>query len=178
MSDVTSRDSASQVVYGSGDVAKLIDIQESTLRKYCLILQEHGYEFLKNEHGHRAFFDADIIALRKFITFKNDADMTLNDAAKSVVAWKNESDVSGGVTQDMSYIARYDDLVEEFKNFKKDQEDFNKQLLTQLDKQNEYINKRLDHRDRVLMETLDKTLNSSKELSEPDNKKWWQIFKK
>jgi biotin operon repressor len=58
MSDKTQQ---IQAVYSSSDVAATLKIQESTLRKYCLILEKIGYEFLKNENGHRAFFDADSI---------------------------------------------------------------------------------------------------------------------
>ena len=41
-----------QAVYGSSDIADVLHIQESTLRKYCLLLEKSGYEFLKNEQGH------------------------------------------------------------------------------------------------------------------------------
>ena len=54
-----------------------------------LVTRKIGSEFLKNEQGHRAFFDQDIIGLRKMMRLKNEADMTLEEAAKSVVAWKN-----------------------------------------------------------------------------------------
>lgn len=86
MSEENKQTQAVQAVYGSGDVADVLQIQESTLRKYCLLLEKAGYEFLKNEVGHRAFFDDDVIVLRKMIALKNDADMTLEEATKSVVA--------------------------------------------------------------------------------------------
>lgn len=54
-----------QVIYGSRDIAAVLQLQESTLRKYCLLLEKSGYEFFKNEQGHRAFFDNDIIVLKK-----------------------------------------------------------------------------------------------------------------
>lgn len=75
-----------QAVYGSSDMADVLGIQESTLRKYCLLLEKSGYEFLKNEHGHRAFFDGDVIVLRKMISLKSSADMTLEEAVKSVIS--------------------------------------------------------------------------------------------
>ena len=175
---MTDKTQSQQAVYGSSDVADLLKVQESTLRKYCLLLQDHNYSFLKNENGYRVFFDDDIIVLRKFLSLKNESDMTLNDAAKSVVAWKNGNDVSGVVTEDMRYISRYNDLVDEFKKFQKDQEDFNRQLLSQLEKQNDYINKRLEQRDQVLMLTLRETLDAKKEIAavEEKKKKWWKFW--
>ena len=77
-----------QVVYGNSDIAGVLQIQESTLRKYCLLLEKSGYEFFKNEHGHRAFFDNDVIVLRKMISLKNDADMTLEDGCCSLEKWE------------------------------------------------------------------------------------------
>ena len=54
-----------QAVYGSSNIADILHVQESTVRKYCLLLEKSGYEFLKNEQGHRAFFDHDLIVLKK-----------------------------------------------------------------------------------------------------------------
>ena len=45
--------------------------------------------------------------------------MTLEEAVKSVVAWKNGSDIAVGDTEEKHYIARYNDLLGEFKTFKK-----------------------------------------------------------
>jgi hypothetical protein len=42
MSDKTQQ---IQAVYSSSDVAITLKIQESTLRKYCLILEKNGYYF-------------------------------------------------------------------------------------------------------------------------------------
>lgn len=106
-----------QAVYGSSDVADVLQVQESTLRKYCLLLEKSGYEFLKNELGHRAFFDDDVIVLKKMISLKNDADMTLEEAVKSVIAWKNGNDIAVSDTEEKRYIARYNDLLKEFKTF-------------------------------------------------------------
>ena len=178
MSDKTQQ---IQAVYSSSDVAVTLKIQESTLRKYCLILEKNGYEFLKNENGHRAFFDADSIVLKKFIELKNGSDMTLEQAAKSVIAWKNGNDITGRDTEDSRYIARYSDLLEEFISFKENQENFNKELLNQLQKQQEYISDKLEERDQKLMLALKETMETKKQLAiasaEVSKKKWWKFWK-
>lgn len=107
-----------KVVYNTSDVALLLNIQQSTLRKYSLIIEEQGHEFLKNKNGYRAFFDSDIIFLRKFLELKNEADMSLSDAAKSVVAWFEDTGVATDDTGEERYVLRYNDLVNEFKDFK------------------------------------------------------------
>lgn len=170
-----------QAVYNSSDVAVTLKIQESTLRKYSLLLEKNGYEFLKNENGHRAFFDHDIIVLKKFIELKSDSDMTLEQSATAVVAWKNGTVVADRDTEENRYIARYNDLVSEFRGFKENQENFNKELLNQLQKQQEYISTKLEERDQNLMLALKETMETKRQLeiasAEEEKKKWWKFWK-
>ena len=163
-----------QAVYGSSDIADVLQIQESTLRKYCLLLEKLGYEFLKNEQGHRAFFDQDIIVIRKMMRLKNEADMTLEEAAKSVIAWKNGYDIAVSDTEE----ARYNVLMEEFKAFQEQQHHFNQALLQEIRRQQTYIEHRLEERDRLLMESMRESLEARKEIAAATSKKkWWQFYK-
>lgn len=178
---MTSETQQIQAVYSSSDIAVTLKIQESTVRKYCLILEKSGYEFLKNENGHRAYFDADIIILKKFLELKKGTDMTLEQAAKSVVSWKNGIDIAGHDTEENRYIMRYDDLLKEFVAFKNSQEEFNRELLSQLQRQQEYINNKLESRDEKLMLALRETMETQKQLAltvELEKKKWWKFWAK
>lgn len=74
-------------IYSPSDVAAQLNIKQSTLRKYSILLEEHGYIFHKNDKSHRAYYDGDVMAVRKLIDFKNNANMTLDEAAKAVVSW-------------------------------------------------------------------------------------------
>lgn len=165
-----------QSVYGSSDIAVTLKIQESTVRKYCLILEKVGYEFLKNEHGHRAFFDHDVIVLKKIIELKSGTDMTLEESAKAVIAWKKGNAVSVSDMDEKNYNARYNELLKDFKAFKDQQMDFNKDLIQEIRNQREYINNRLEQRDRLLIQSLRETLNTRKEIVTAE-KKWWQFWK-
>lgn len=167
-----------KTIYSSSDIATNLNVQESTLRKYCLILEEDGYEFLKNERGHRAFFDSDLIALKKFIEFKDDADMSLKQSAKAVTAWKNGFTMTEHDTEEKRYVARYDDLVNEFREFRESQNTFNQELLKQLQKQQQYIDTRLEERDQKLMLSLKETLEAKNQLAitTSEKKKWWQFW--
>jgi len=170
-----------QAVFSSSDIAITLKIQESTLRKYCLILEKSGYEFLKNENGHRAYFDADLILLKKFLELKKGTDMTLEQASKSVVAWKNGSDITERDTDEDRDVLHSNDLVDEFKSFKESQEKFNQELLNQLKKQQEYISNKLENRDQQLMLALKETLETKKQLAlteaEEQKKKWWMFWR-
>src|SRR5690606_16647978 len=167
-----------QAIYNTKDVAKLFDIHPSTVRKYCDFLEKEGYFFHKNDFGHRGFFDDDLIALRKLIELK-DA-MTLEQATKSVIAWKNDSDVVGVATEKEQYIGRYSELLEEFKAFKEEQNAFNQELLKQLNSEREYIKTVLEERDKNLMIAMREPLETQKQLassSEQPKKRWWEFWK-
>ncbi|MGJ9460693.1 DUF3967 domain-containing protein [Oceanobacillus sp. CF4.6] len=167
----------SQVIHDTKDVAAHFKIHTSTVRKYCDFLEKAGYSFHKNEYGHRGFFDEDLMVLRKLIELKRT--MALEEASKSAIAWKNGSDVSDGATPKEQYIVRYSDLLEEFKDFKKEQESFNRELLTQLKSQQDYMNSRLEERDQNLMNALNQSLETQKQLASTSTqqKKWWKFWK-
>ena len=176
VSNIANETKQIQAVYGNNDIAGVLQIKESTLRKYCVMLEKSGYEFLKNEHGHRAFFDNDVIVLRKMISLKNDADMTLEEAVKAVVAWKSGNDVAVSDTEEKHYITRYNDLMEEFKTFQEQQLHFNKELIQEIRSQREYIENRLEERDRLLIESIRASLEVRKEIAATQKKKWWQFW--
>lgn len=176
MTDETQQTQALQAVYGSSDIADVLQIQESTLRKYCLLLEKSGYEFLKNEQGHRAFFDNDVIVLRKMIALKNDTDMTLEEAVKSVMAWRKGADITVRDTEEKQYIARYNDLMKEFKSFQEQQMKFNKELIREIRSQQEYIENRLEQRDQLLMQSIRESLEVRKEIAATQKKRWWKFW--
>lgn len=165
-----------QAIYDTKDVASHFNIHSSTVRKYCDYLEKAGYTFHKNEHGHRGFFDDDLLALRKLIEHK-DA-MTLEQASKSVVAWKNGSNIARVATEEKRYSTQYSELLNEFKSFKEQQQSFNQELIQQLNKQQEYINNKLEERDKTLMIALKESMETQKLLASSKQKSWWKFWEK
>lgn len=166
-----------QAIYSSKDLASSLKIQESTLRKYCLLLEEEGYKFHKNEHGHRGYYDSDIIVIRKILELKNNSDITLKQATKSVLAWKNGNDITDVDTKQERYSVSYDAIAEEFKVFREQQEQFNQELLSQLKAQQDYIDNSLKERDKNLLMALRETMETKKLTAAAHQKKWWQFWK-
>lgn len=80
------------------DIATVLNIKPSTLRKYSLLLEQSGYLFKKNAQGHRWYTDTDLLALRKFITLKDSSGMTLEDSAEAVFLWSKTENVAGRAT--------------------------------------------------------------------------------
>ena len=112
------------------------------------------------------------------IKLKNDGDMTLEEAVKSVVAWNKGNDITVSDMEEKRYIARYNDLLEEFKTFQQQQMEFNRELIAEVRNQREYINERLEERDRLLVESMRQTLETRKEIAAAEKekkKKWWRF---
>ncbi|WP_179876799.1 DUF3967 domain-containing protein [Bacillus wiedmannii] len=173
-----------QKIYNAGDVAQLLEVKDSTVRKYAQTLEKVGYKFYKNENGYRGYFDKDIIAMRHLIQYSKHPDMTLESAEKAVVSTNSEGDIPQGVdmarevAQESSQA--YDDLLKEFQNFKEQQMKFNQELISKIEQRDKYISEHLDKRDSALMESI-RLIQEQKQLEHAtteENNKWWQFWTK
>ncbi len=149
---MTDKTDSSQSIYVSKDVATMLKIQESTLRKYCIMLEEHGYHFHKNEHGHRGFLDNDVITLRKLIEIKSHPDMTLKQACNAIMTWVKEKDMSEVDTDVITETEQHDERYNELK-------EMIQQLMSAIRESQE--------EKRVLLE-----------IAATQKKKWWQFWLK
>lgn len=192
---MTNESVVQENIYTSSDIAAILGVQESTIRKYCGMLEKAGYKFYKNGLNHRGFFDKDVIALRKLISIKNHPDMTLEQACNAVMAWIRDKDVAmaeiavttseNSNSTPVNYELLYTELIKEFVNFKEQQETFNSELIQELKKQNEYIknqneyiNKSLEERDNKLTAALKESLAVRQlEHKKENNKKWYKFWK-
>lgn len=79
----------------SKEVALILDISTSNLRKWSLLLEEEGYEFARNDNNQRIYYDCDINVLSqlKNLLKKN---RNIDDAIKAVlkrVKEKNSAEI-------------------------------------------------------------------------------------
>lgn len=192
-------------LYSPSDIAGVLDVKVSTVRKYSIMLEKAGYEFQKNNRGQRYYADDDVITLRKLVTLK-DSGMTLDESVKGVVLWHkgNEStgtditphqiDIYDTTGQDNNAITSDD--VQELKQLlykqsemmqgfseKMDmqQEQIQKQQ-EQLQQQQDYIDKKIKERDKLLTHSLNELLETRKQIasSEQEERKkksfWSRLF--
>ncbi|MDF9575649.1 DUF3967 domain-containing protein, partial [Bacillus cereus] len=171
----------SQSIYVSKDVATMLKIQESTLRKYCIMLEEHGYHFHKNEHGHRGFLDNDVITLRKLIEIKSHPDMTLKQACNAIMTWVKENDMSEVDTNVITENEQHDKRYNELKDMIKQQNEMLQQMAKKMDEQQRYINEKLEKRDQQLMGAIREMQDEKRVLLETastkQDKKWFEFWK-
>lgn len=179
--------SSIQRIYSPKEMAKLLGIADTTVRKYSQELEKEGYHIYKNEKGHRGYYDRDIILFKQIIEIAKHPDMSLENTIKAVVSTQVSSEISVSDIQKTAnehYITKedfkiYQEKQEEFyQTLIKQQETQNKHLLEQIQKKNEYIILKLEQRDHDLMTAI-RTTQETKKLITATNKKqrWWKFWK-
>ncbi len=160
--------------YPSKDVCNKFDISSSTLRKWCLALEEGGYEFARTEQNRRLFVDGDLEALESLRELIQNKGMSLKNASTIVTSrFKGVRSSSGTPsvpeTQNNSKTPSnekmFDTLLEHIEiqnNYIENQEQFNQELLNRLDKQQSYMNEKIEQRDRQLMEAMNRMTEERK----------------
>jgi len=73
----------------SKDVATHLGINSNTLRRWSIELENHGYEFTRNEKKQRIYYERDLLALSDFQRIIGKTQ-NLENAGKAVVSMVNE----------------------------------------------------------------------------------------
>ncbi|MEC1387353.1 DUF3967 domain-containing protein [Aerococcus viridans] len=176
------------IVRSASETANVLKVKQSTLRKYCIELENAGYKFSKSERGHRSFMPDDITIIQRLISSKNHPGITLSQAAKSVVKLYQKEGVALTATEGIDEVTPQKEhksvmTHEQMEKFIEQQQQFNQVLLKRLDEQQEYIERKLSHRDEELIKGI-RELQETKKLlasAEEKNKKkksfWKALFK-
>lgn len=179
------------LIYDTATVSRILGVQESTLRKYCSLMQKHNFEFNKNSVGHRVFYKKDIEVIKRIVDLKNASSMTLNQAVKTILD-SNINDIDDITDIDSVSNPDLSRLLDEFtayKNeqmkFNKEQREFNKKLIEQLQQQDQYIKNNLEERDKKLMISMKESMESRRQLAaaieaveqRKKRKPWWKFWR-
>lgn len=172
--------------YSTKQIADNLSISTSTLRKYCLLLEQAGYKFERTENNQRIYFDSDMLALRHLKKLTQEDGMTLENAVKSIAdKGALREDITGSDSVDntkleekidelMTYIKRQDERLEK-------QEQFNRELVKRLEEQNKYIANSMEKRDQQLMLAMREVQETKKLIAanEEENKGFFaKLFRK
>lgn len=71
--------------YTGREVAELLGIGASTLRKWSMLLEQHGYWFLRDNQNWREYRRADIAVLQRFYQLTKDELLSQEEAALLLV---------------------------------------------------------------------------------------------
>jgi DNA-binding transcriptional MerR regulator len=154
------------MIMSPGDVATLLDIKESTLRKYALILKDAGYHFNVNAKGQRWYYNKDVIAIKKLIEIKQNPDMTLEQAANAVVSWYNQSNVSLVITENEDNKDQHNDDITELKEMITQQNIMFQEVFKRMDQQQKYFEERMkqEQKDREMLYSLKESMLEQKQI--------------
>ncbi|WP_270583834.1 MerR family transcriptional regulator [Bacillus smithii] len=165
--------------YTPKEVSLTLDIGTSTLRKWCLALEENGYHFTRTDTQRRLFVEQDIVALKYFQKLVQGENFSLENAAK-VIASKYKTEASETRTPSVlpeneiekRDFKRSNEILEELLERAKKQEQFNQELLRanrelmqRLEDQQKYIDERLNTRDQLLMKSLKESMETRKMIA-------------
>lgn len=141
-----------RILRTASEVSEMLSLQESTLRKYCIALEEAGHKFMKNKRGHRSFSNNDITILQRFISAKESPAMTLKKAAYAVVSVHNDNGVTDSVPETIPYneSSELSHTMQDWKEMFMKQQQMTSRLLEKLEEQEEREKERMEHEKELM----------------------------
>lgn len=73
-----------QIVYTTKQIADLLALTSSSIRKYAVMIEDNGHKFAKSDAGHRIYAELDFKALQR-MKLLIDRGSSVTDAAKQAV---------------------------------------------------------------------------------------------
>jgi DNA-binding transcriptional MerR regulator len=154
--------------YTPKEVNSLLDVSESTARKWCISLEKKGYMFIRNDRNQRLFTEHDLVALKKFQTLLKETNMPMDNAADIIISRFGKGtfedrtlSVPEEFNEERRSLERSEETIEKLmkhiqtqEEYMKKQDEFNQSLLKRLDQQEKYILSRLEERDKSLTDSL------------------------
>lgn len=142
--------------YWNKEVARILNIADSTVRKWSITLEQHGYAFHKGNKDSRAFTQHDIDALMYFKELTKNGSYSLEQAAKLVVerfGERRDASVSASVTpgsrSDERHTGVTSEQFQELLEINKKQLEMNEILIRRISEQTEIIKKQFESIDTL-----------------------------
>ncbi|HDR7471445.1 DUF3967 domain-containing protein [Bacillus toyonensis] len=151
-------------IYWGAEVAKNLGIGPSTLRKYCLALEEAGYSFKRGSNNSRIFYYNDVATIEQLIVAMKKNNLTLDQAINLVM--------TNVIKNEVAIIEHIKALLERVKRL----EQFNLELIQRFDQEI----MREEQRDVQLMQVLREIQDNNRLIAALEQKKlfWSRLFGK
>lgn len=147
------------------EVAETLGISESTLRKYCLILEKSGYKFLRGDNNRRAFRKKDVEVLKQFKALADQGKnqgKKLDQAAVTLVDTMNQQEEETAVSAVTLVDTNKSIPIEKIR-----------EAIKPILDQNEMLKKELAE----LKDRLARVDEKTDVLLTRQEKKWWMFWK-
>ena len=166
--------------FWSSEVAKMLGVQDVTVRSWALRLEKYGYTFMRDSNDKRAYTERDISVLRYLQSQVQDKKLKLDDAARMTAdRFKTENEQEEyrimGIAiakQENALESRYDKLLrshEALLIWMEETKNTQQGLLERLERQEQ----RQEERDRALMQTM-RELMEQRRIEADEKKSFWQ----
>lgn len=153
-----------EILYSPGEVSDTLKVKDSTLRKYCGILENAGYHFSKNSRGHRQYTDKDVMTFKKLIAATKNSDMTIETAAEQLVSMYKQTSMAITDTTDITSHEQHSKDIAELKNTVDIQNKLIISLAERLEQHSTYLEDSTKNRDNKLLEHLKSFQKENEEL--------------
>lgn len=186
---------ARERTYSGREVADLLGIGASTLRKWSMLLESHGYWFLRDNQNRREYRQIDINALQRFYRLTKDQLVPQEEAAQMIVTHNSSEPAPRSETavalapapvlhpqvKDES-IAQLDQKLHILASHVKQQDAAHQELLARVEKQEAYIRSSLKERDRRLTKAMSDIMDAKAQLAQMKDAErkttiWQKLFR-
>lgn len=181
------------------DLAKRLNISNSTVKKYYLLVEERGYKFRRNIQGHVNFSQKDFELFKLILNLKNRPKTTVKEAIDealnnfgdeySIEPKEDISNTQPVSNEDMTVISKkLDDIefhvkqqnsiIEQRDQMIRDQDDMVNELISSNKRISKMLNDKKEEND-LLRETLkenEEIKNLLLEMKEKEENKWWKFW--
>jgi hypothetical protein len=161
---------ARERTYSGREVAEMLGIGASTLRKWSMLLEQHGYWFLKDSQNRREYRQMDVAALQRFYRLTKDQLFPQEEAALMIVQHepaapaRTETAVAAALPAPVSNDA-WTEKLHALASHVQQQDAKHLALLERVEKQEAYIRSSLKERDRRLMKAMNDIMDAKTELA-------------
>jgi DNA-binding transcriptional MerR regulator len=175
------------------EMARTLDMSPSTVKKYYLLVEQHGYRFKRNQQGHVMFSEQDLQLFRKLIQMKNEPGITLPKAVEKVMSLITDITViTDEVITDTTPITVMTEKFETLKELFLNQQHQLNLLIKDQQEKKILVESNVSRRDELLMQSIRETQEvkkmllslkeveeAIKEIASERQKRWWQrLFRK
>jgi transposase-like protein len=180
---------AREKTYSGREVAATLGIGASTLRKWSMLLEQHGYRFLRDSQNRREYRQSDVAALRSFYQMTKEQLVPLEEAACKVVTRTAPSSAPARteaaaplVPRSPAPFERLEEQVHALARHVQRQDEAQLALLERLEKQEAYIRSSLKERDRRLTKAMRDILETKAQIARMQDEKrktsiWHKLFR-
>ncbi|KZE48746.1 hypothetical protein AV540_15900 [Brevibacillus parabrevis] len=188
---------ARERTYSGREVAEMLGIGASTLRKWSMLLEQHGYWFLRDSQNRREYRQLDVSCMKRFYRLTKDQLIPQEEAAQMIVSQnqvetsRNETAVAvalapvthPAVNEDaLEALEAIDEKLHALALHVKQQDENQQALLARLEKQEAYIRTSLKERDRRLTKAMSDIIDAKVQLAKMQDAErktsiWHKLFR-